>query len=67
MLEDAPGNQIQDVYKQQGMRLWLDQASLPKPFNKMTNHPDPQPDITVATVFRQRYTIRVAQLYLWES
>ena len=65
--EDAPGNQLQDVYKQQGMKPWLDWASLPKPFNWMTNQPNPQLDITVATVFGQRYAIRVAQLYLWEA
>ena len=31
------------------------------------NQPDPQPDVTVASVFGQRYTIRVAQLSLWEA
>ena len=31
--EDAPENQLQDVYEQQGIKLWLDWASLPKPFD----------------------------------
>ena len=31
--ENAPGNQLQDVYKQQGIKLWLDWAILPKPFD----------------------------------
>ena len=63
----APGNQLQDVYKQQSMKPWLDWASLPELFNWITNQPNPQPDITVATVFWQRHTIRVVQLYLWEA
>ena len=45
----------------------MDWASLPEPFNWITNQPDPQPDITVATVFGQRYAIRVVQLCLWEA
>ena len=65
--EDAPGNQLQDIYKQQGVKLWLAWADLPKPYNWMTNQPDPQPDVTVASVFGQRYAIRVAQLCLWEA
>ena len=67
MPEDAPGNQLQDVYEQQGIKLQLDWASLPEPFNWMTNQPDPQPDIKVASVFGHRYTVRVAQLNLWEA
>ena len=57
--KDVPGNQLQDVYEQQGMKPWLDWASLPKPFNWMANQPDPQLDVTVATVFGPRYAIRV--------
>ena len=52
--KDAPGNQLQDVYKQQVMKPRLDWASLPKLFNWMTNQPDPQLDATVASVFGQR-------------
>ena len=65
--KDAPGNRLQDVYEQQGMKPWLDWAILLKLSNWMTNQPDLQPDITVATVFGQRYTVRVVQLYLWEA
>ena len=65
--KDAPGNQLQDIYKQQGIKPWLDCASLSEPFNWMSNQPDPQLDITVASVFRNRYAIRVAQLCLWEA
>ena len=64
MPKDAPGNQLQDVYKQEGIKLWLDWASLPKLFDWMTNQPNPQPDVTVASVSRQRYAIRVVQLSL---
>ena len=49
------------------MKLQLDWASLPKLLNWTTNQPNPQLNITVAIVFRQRYAVRVAQLYLWES
>ena len=62
--EHAPGNQLQDVYEQQGVNLRLDWAKLPEPFNWMTNQPNPQLDVTVVTVFRQRYAIRVTELYL---
>ena len=65
--KDALGNQLQDIYQQQGMKLWLDWASLPELFDWTTNQPDPQPDITAATVFGQRYAIRVAQSCLWEA
>ena len=65
--EDAPGNQLQDVYKQQGIKPWLDWASLPELFDWMTNQPNLQPDITVASVFGHRYAISVAQLSLWEA
>ena len=65
--EDAPGNQLHDNYKQQGMKLQLDWASLPEPFNWMTNQPDLQPDITLASVFGQRYAVRVVQLCLLEA
>ena len=60
--KDAPGNQLQDVYEQQGIKPRLDWADLPKLFDWTTNQPDPQPDITVASVFGQRYTVRVLQL-----
>ena len=60
--EDAPGNQLQDVYEQQGIKPWLDWAHLPKLFDWTTNQPNPQPDITVASVFGHRYAIRVSQL-----
>ena len=33
----------------------------------MSDQPNPQPDVTVASVFWQRYAIRVAQLCLWEA
>ena len=33
----------------------------------MTNQPDPQLDITVAAVFRQRYIVRVAFFFLWDT
>ena len=49
------------------MKPQLDWASLPEPFSWITNQPDPQLDVTVATVFEHRYTIRVVQLYLWEA
>ena len=49
------------------MKPWLDWASLPEPFNWMANQPDPQPDVTVASVLGHRYAIRVAQLCLWET
>ena len=49
------------------MELWLDWASLPKPFDWMTNQPNPPLDITIATVFSQKYAIRVVQLCLWEA
>ena len=65
--EDAPGNQIQNVYKQQGIKPQLNWASLPKPLDWMSNRPDPQPDVTVASLFGQRYTVRVVQLSLWEA
>ena len=64
---DAPGNQLQDVYKQQGMKPWLDWACLPKPFDWMNNQPNLQPDITVATIFGQRYAVRPPQSCLWEA
>ena len=48
-------------------KLRLDWADLPKPFNWKNNQPDPQPDITVASVFGHRYAVRVAQLQLWEA
>ena len=67
MPKDAPGNQVQDFYEQQGIKLQLDWARLPEPFDWITNQPNPQPDVTVASVFGQRYAIRVAQLYLWEA
>ena len=58
--KDAPGNQLQDIYKQQGIKLQIDWASLPELFDWMTNQPDPQQDITVASVFMQRYAVRYA-------
>ena len=64
--KDAPGNQLQDVYEWQGIKSWLDWVSLPKPFNWTTNQPNLQPDVTVASIFGQRYAVRVAQSYLWE-
>ena len=60
MPEDAPGNQLQDVYEQQGMKLRLDWVSLPEPFDWMANQYNPQLNIIVATIFGQRYAIRVA-------
>ena len=36
---------------------------LPELFDLKTN----QPEISVAAIFRQRYTIRVVQLYMWET
>ena len=33
----------------------------------MSDQPNPQPDVTVASVFEQRYTVRVAQLSLWKA
>ena len=65
--KDAPGNQLQDIYKQQGNKPWLDWARLPEPFDLTTNQPKPQLHVTVALVFGQRYTVRVAQLCLWEA
>ena len=38
--KDAPGNQLQDVYEQQGIKPWLDWASLPKPFDWRTDQPN---------------------------
>ena len=49
------------------MKLWLDWVSLPELFGWTTNQPDLQKDITIATVFGQRYAVRVVQLYLWEA
>ena len=65
--KDTPGNQLQDVYKQQGIKLQLNWASLPELFNWTSDQPDPQLDITVASVFGQRYAVRVVQLSLWEA
>ena len=31
--DDAPRNQLQDVYEQKGVKLWLDWADLPESFN----------------------------------
>ena len=59
--DDAPGNQLQDVYEQQGVKQWLDWADLPKPFNWKNEQPNPQPDVTVASIFRHRYAIWVVQ------
>ena len=42
-------------------------ASMPKPFDWMTNQPNRQLDITIAAIFRQRYAIRVAKLVLWNA
>ena len=61
--KDAPENQLQDVYKQQGMKSQLDWVSLPESFDWMTSQPDPQSDVTVAVIFGQRYAIRVMQLF----
>ena len=43
------------------MKLWLDWADLPELFNWKNDQPDPQPDITVASIFRHRYAVWVAQ------
>ena len=49
------------------MKPWLDWASLPKLLDWKTNQSDLQLDIMVAAVFSQRYTLRVAKLYMWEA
>ena len=67
MPKDTPGNQLLDVYEQQGIKLRLDWASLPELFDWTNDQPNLQPDVTVASVFEQRYAIRVAQLCLWEA
>ena len=61
MPNDAPGNQLQDVYEQQGVKPRLDWAHLPEPFDWKNDQPDPQPDISVASIFGHRYAVRVAQ------
>ena len=66
--EDAPGNQLQDVYEQQGIKPQLDWASLPKPFEL-----DDQPAQPTArhhcsfSLWAEVCTIRVVQLSLWEA
>ena len=47
------------------MKPWLNWESLPELFDWKTNQPDPQLDISIAAIFRQRYAIRVVQFYLW--
>ena len=42
------------------MKPRLDWADLPKPFNWKNDQPDLQPDVTVASIFRHRYAVRVA-------
>ena len=59
--DDAPGNQLQDVYEQQGVKPRLDWADLPEPFDWKNDQPNPQPDVTVASIFWHRYAVRVAQ------
>ena len=49
------------------MKLGLDWVSLPKLLNWTFNQSDPQLDITIAVVFKQRYAIRVTQSYMWEA
>ena len=49
------------------MKLQLDWVSLPESFNWTNNKPNPQLDVAIATVFRQRYAVRVIPLYLWEA
>ena len=61
MPDDAPGNQLQDVYEQQGVKPRLDWADLPEPFDWKNVQPDPQLDVTVASIFGHRYAVRVAQ------
>ena len=58
--DDAPGNQLQDVYEQQGVKPRLDWADLPEPFDWKNVQPNPQPDVTVASIFGHRYAVRVA-------
>ena len=65
--EDAPRNQLQDVYKCQGENPQLDWVGLPKLFGWKLHQPDNHSDIAVATVFGYRYTLRVAQSHLWEA
>ena len=43
------------------MKLRLDWADLPKPFNWKNDQPNPQLDITVASIFGHRYAVRVVQ------
>ena len=45
----------------------LDWASLLELFDCTTTQPNLQLDVTIATVFEQRYAIRVVQLCLWEA
>ena len=59
--DDAPGNQLQDVYEQQGMKPRLDWADLPELFNWKNDQPDLHLDVTVASLFGHRYAISVAQ------
>ena len=64
--EDAPENQLQDVYEQQGLKPRLDWLSLPKPFNWMTNQPDLQLDVTAVSLesFYARFQVKMGQKYL---
>ena len=48
MPEDAPSNQPQDVYKQQGEKPWLDWVDLPKLLNWKLHQPNYSSDITMA-------------------
>ena len=67
MPKDTPGNQLQNIYKQEAMKPQLDWARLPKLLDRTSNWSDPQLDISVVAVFQQRYAIRIAQSYIWEA
>ena len=64
VLEDVPGNQLQDVYEQQGEKPWLAWVGLLELFDWKLYQPNYSLDITVAAVFRQKYAVRVAQSQL---
>ena len=52
--KDAPGNWLQDVYKQQGKKPQLDWVDLPEPFDWKLYQPNCSFDSTVVAVLSKR-------------
>ena len=64
---DATGNQLWDVYKKQGMKLQLAWVDLPELFGWKLPQPEGKPDITLDTIFSERYLARVFKSQLWDT